>query len=316
MPTGTPRSVKAMVLNMSVAESQPWIKNLALTEAIPVTGLSSSASAVLCNGDDVCQLTTGMGKANAAASVAALVLGGQFDLSKTYFLIASVARIDPGQGTLGSVAWAGSVVDYGLSWEIDARTLPMGWTTGYLGIETTGPTQMPPLEYGSEVYPLSAALVGKAMSLSSSAALEDDVAAQAYRALYQGPPATDPPRVIQCDTTSADTSWHGALLGRRASAWVNLMSGGTYCTAQLEDNATLTALARGANAGLLDGKRVAILHGAASFDRPYTGQTADASRSADPAGLTPAVDNLYVAGSKLVQDIVTNWTAWQTGVPQ
>jgi purine nucleoside permease len=40
-------------------------------------------------------MTTGMGYANAASSMAALAFGGPFDLTKTYVLIAGIAGVDP-----------------------------------------------------------------------------------------------------------------------------------------------------------------------------------------------------------------------------
>lgn len=33
-------------------------------------------------------------------------------------------------------------------------------------------------------------------------------------------------------------------------------------------------------------------------------------------GLGPAVANLYLAGNPLVQEIVTHWDEWRSGVPQ
>ena len=37
---------------------------------------------------------------------------------------AGIAGINPERGTIGSVAWARYLVDYGISWEIDAREIP------------------------------------------------------------------------------------------------------------------------------------------------------------------------------------------------
>ena len=51
-----------------------------------------------------------------------------------------------------------------------------------------------------------------------------------------------------------------------------------YCTTQMEDNATLTALRRGADAGRLDFDRVAVLRTASNFDREPPGKTARSNR--------------------------------------
>jgi purine nucleoside permease len=309
------RPVKVLVITSSADEAQPFVDRYRLTEKVAIAGLPSSDPNVLCNADDVCALATGMGKANAAASVAEVVFGGQLDLTQAYFLLTGTASIDPLQGTLGSTAWASQVVDFAISWEIDARSLPAGWKTGYLGIGTTDPTQMPTTTFGTEVYPIAPALLQEALKLSKPTKLGDDATVKAERAHYTGMPAAQPPSVIGCDTMSSDTVWGGALLGARATAWTSLMSGGTYCTAQQEDNATLTALARGDASGLLDAQRALVLHAGSRFDRPYTGQTAFAALTAPQADATAlARDNLALAGGAFIDDVVSRWSQWQKGV--
>ena len=65
----------------------------------------------------------------------------------------------------------------------------------------------------------------------------------------------------------------------KANVYGNTDGKGTYCTTQQEDNATYEALRRGAAAGRLDLKRVAVLRTGANFDRPHPGQTdADEAR--------------------------------------
>jgi len=316
-----PRQVKVLIINMFSGEAAPFIDNLHLTQDLAVPGLSPDYPMVHCNTDDVCELTTGEGHTNVAASVSALEYSGKFDFTSTYFLIAGISGIDPTQGTLGSAAWAHYLVDYGISWEIDSRTLPdaAAWTTGYLGINTTAPGQKPPLDYRTEVFELDPALVRKAVALSRNATLADNDAAAAYRANWDIAPANQPPAVVQCDTAAGDTWWHGALLEKRAQEWTKLLTdgGGTYCTTQQEDNATYEALTRGALAGLLDIKRVAVLRTASNFDRPYPGQTPyDSLVTATSGGFVPSTQNLYNAGGPLIADIVTNWSAWKVGVPQ
>ena len=92
-----------------------------------------------------------------------------------------------------------------------------------------------------------------------------------------------------------------------------------YCTTQQEDNATQNALARAAAAGKVDLKRLAVLRTGSNFDRPYPGQSAQASLKASTTGATggfvPATQNLYNVGGLLVRDIVANWAQWRDGVP-
>lgn len=313
-----PRPVKVMVISMFALEEAVWTDKLKLNRSIAVPGLSPSYPAVRCNADDVCHLTTDMGKANAAASISALVLSGLFDLKHTYFLVAGIAGVDPGQGTIGTAAWSRYLVDSDLAWEVDARERPAGWSTGYLGINTGAPGVKPDLGYGTEVYQLDDRLMEMALSLSRDVKLADSDGAKAYRANYRTAPANQPPKVTQCDSMTGNNWFHGELLGQRAREWFKLLTDdrGTYCMSSQEDNATYTALKRGAEAGLLDLRRVAVLRTASNFDRPYPGQTALASVTADSGGFEPSVKNLYLAGAPLVGDIVKRWSLWKDGVPQ
>ena len=313
-----PIPVKVMVISMFALEEAEWTGKLKLDRAIPVPGLSPLYPAVRCNKDDVCHLTTDMGKANAAASISALVFSGLFDLKRTYFLVAGIAGVDPARGTIGTAAWSRYLVDSELAWEVDARERPAGWSTGYLGINTGAPGVKPDLGYGTEVYKLDDRLADMALSLSRGVVLSDSPGARAYRAHYPEAPANQLPQVTQCDSMTGNNWFHGELLGQRAREWFKLLTDdhGTYCMSSQEDNATYTALKRGAEEGLLDLRRVAVLRTASNFDRQYPGQTALDSVKADSGGFAPAVTNLYLAGSPLVADIVKRWPLWKDGVPQ
>lgn len=216
--------VKVIVINMFQGEAQPFIDRYDLKEKVYISGLSPDAPNMLCNYDGICQVTTGMGYANAASTISALLYRSKLDLSHTYFVIAGIAGIDPGQGTVGSAAWARYAVDYGLSHEIDAREMPAGWPYGYFGIGTKGPGQKPPMDYRTEVFQLNETLLQKAYTLSKSATLEDSPEAIAFRKNYAYAPANQPPAVIQCDVASADTWWAGRNLGQRARDWVKTMT--------------------------------------------------------------------------------------------
>ena len=312
-----PRPVKVMLITMFAPEAEPWLKQLAITQTYRVPGLSAAYPDVKCTANDVCVMTTGMGHANAAASTMALVLGGQFDLSHTYFVIAGIAGIDPDVATIGSAAWARYLVDFGLQQEFDARERPAAWDSGYVGIGAADPQTKPRPDYRTEVFQLDEALLQRALSLSRTATLEDNDSARAYRRLYPQAAAQAAPSVLQCDTLGGDTWWHGALLGARAARWTALLTDGkgTYCTTQQEDNATFEALKRGAAAGRLDLARVAVLRTGANFDRPHPGQTAVDSLNAASGGFPLSTANLYRAAWPLVSDIVARWPQWRDGTP-
>ncbi|HTV50536.1 MAG TPA: hypothetical protein VME21_05070 [Steroidobacteraceae bacterium] len=316
----TPLHVKVLVINLFGLEAKPWIAALAPTRDIAVPGLSSEYPLVRCNAEEVCQMTTDMGHANAAASTMAVLLSGRFDLRQTYFLIAGIAGIDPARGTLGSAAWARYLVDAGIAHEIDARELPPGWSDGYFGVMTNGPKEVPKLEYHTEVFRLDEALLQQALALSRGAQLEDADDLRAYRRHFPEAAANHPPSVIQCDTLTGDTWWSGRRLGEHARQWTRLLTDGkgTYCTTQEEDNAVLTALTRGSQARLLDLRRVADLRTGSDFDRPYPGQPALAGLIDQRAlvdGVSVAADNLVRAGMPLVSAIVAHWSEWRQGVP-
>jgi purine nucleoside permease len=314
------RGVKVLIVNLFALEAAPWIEALRPTEEVRVPGLSSSYPTVKCTVQAVCQMTTGMGHANAAASVMAVLYSGLFDLREAYVLVAGIAGIDPERGTIGSAAWARYVVDSGIAHEIDSRELPKSWQDGYFGVLTDAPDQVPKFEYHTEVYRLDEALLQKALSLSRSVALEDSPALREYRPHYPRAPANLPPTVIQCDTLSDDTWWSGRRLGEHARRWTRLLTDGkgVYCTSQQEDNAVLNALTRGSQSGLVDLKRIAVLRSGSDFDRPYPHQGVLESLQAQralPGAVTIAAVNLVRAGMPLVESIVRQWALWQHGVP-
>ena len=313
------RPVKVMIVSMFGPEGKVWLDHLGPWQAIPVDGLSPDYPAVHCNAQDVCVMTTGMGHANAAASIMALTFSPRFDLRHTYFMVAGIAGIDPLRGTLGSAAWAKYLVDFGIQWEIDAREIPSDWNSGYLGINTKSPVDKPPLDYRTEVFQLNPQLADAALALSRNVTLADNAQAQAARAKYDYAPANQPPAVIQCDTLAGDTWWSGTKLGDRAREWTRILTDekGVYCTTQQEDNATYEALKRAASVHRVDLNRVAVLRAGSDFDRPYQGQSSidNLLNYAAQGGFEIAIDNLYRAGNPLVQQIVTHWNEWRTGVP-
>jgi purine nucleoside permease len=310
---------KVLIISMFGPEGKTWLDHLGRTSEIKVPGLSPDYPVVHCNRDAVCVITTGMGHTNAAASMAALFFSRQFDLRKTYFLISGIAGIDPAQGTLGSAAWARYLVDFGLQWELDGREIPSGWKSGYLGINTKSENEKPVLEYRTEVFQLNEALLQKAYALSRNAVLADSADAQRYRAKYPDAPANRAPGVIQCDTLAGDTWFSGTALGQRARDWTKLLTDGkgVYCTTQQEDNATFEVIKRAAAAGLADTDRVAVLRTGSDFDRPPAGgsDVDNLLSYQQQGGFDPAIENLYRAGSPVVNAIVRDWPHWRKGVP-
>jgi purine nucleoside permease len=309
---------KVLVVTMFGGEAKPWLEGEALTRKIAVAGLSKAYPDIACTDAQLCLLTTGMGYANAASSVSAVLYSGQFDLSKTYFVIAGIAGVDPAQGTLGSAHWARYAIDGGLQNEIDPREMPADWSAGFVAIGSGAPGKKVEMRYGTEVYRLNEDLLQAAFRLSKDVALSDSEPAKTYRARYGQGPAAAPPEVSICDTVSSDTWWHGEKIGSAMAAWAKLLTDGaaTYCTTQQEDNATLTALKRGAEAGLVDFDRIVLLRTASNFDREAPGQSAAESLAARSGGYMPSVANAYRVAGVLARAITSNWSGWKDGPPK
>jgi purine nucleoside permease len=308
---------KVLVITMFGAETKPWLEGEDPKTRIAVPGLSKDYPEVACDDDGLCVMTTSMGFANAASSVSAVVYSGLFDLKDTYFLIAGIAGVDPADGTLGSAHWARFAVDAGLRHDIDPRQIPPEWTTGALGLGAAKPGDRPGWGAGTEVYALDEKLLQKAYELSKDAELEDNEQAAGYRAAYPAAPGNAEPVVSICDTLSGDTYWHGSMMAKAMSDRVALLTEGkgNYCTTQMEDNASLTALKRAADAGLLRFERIAVLRTASNFDRESPQQTAEQSLHAKSGGFGPATTNAYRVGSKLADAIIADWDQWKVGVP-
>jgi purine nucleoside permease len=240
---------------------------------------------------EICQLTTGEGEINAAASITALILSSsalntqaRFDLRKTYFLIAGIAGVNPRHATLGSVALARYAVQVALQHEFDAReALPEGFgTTGYVAFGTKKPYEYPPVLYGTEVMEVNAGLRDVVFEFARRAELVDSQDAVAYRGRYgvkgegnasashdehQFAAAVGPPAVVRCDAATSDVYYSGTLLSEAFEKVTEVWTNGTgrYCMTAQEDNATLEVLVRMAVHGLVDFGRVIIMRTGESF---------------------------------------------------
>ncbi len=315
---GAPLAPRVLVITMFEAEAHPWRAALPLTREVPVAGLAPRYPAVHCTEDGrLCLMTTDMGYANAASATAALVLSARFDLRRTYVIVAGIGGIDPAFGTLGSAHWARYAVDGGLTHALDPRQAPRDWGSGVLALGAARPGQKGDWSAGTELYRLDEALLQRAYAASRDVALLDGDTARAYRARYPAAPANAPPQVSICDTLSSDTYWHGSALAAAMAAQVAVASDGRarVCTMQMEDNATLTALTRGAEAGRVDFARVAVLRTGSNFDREAPGQDVAASLHAASGGLLPATTNAYRVGRALAQTILGDWPHWRDGTP-
>ena len=234
---------------------------------IHVPGMSILHPYIHCAEDhSICQLTTGMGEINGAATMMALAFSDKFDLRSTYFIVSGIAGVNPKHGTLGSVAIVKYAVQVALQYEIDARSIPEDWETGYLAFGTKKPFEYPSIIYGTEVFELNEALRDVAARLAGMATLSDSRETNTYRLNYAGmgrdfAPGAQPPAVIKCDVATSDVYYSGTLLSsafeKTSVVWTN--GSAKYCMSAQEDNATLEVLVRAAVAGLVDFGRVIVM---------------------------------------------------------
>jgi purine nucleoside permease len=312
-------SPKVFIISMFDSEEKVWFgipEFDLLVRNITVTGFSPQFPAAHCTVDgSVCQATTSMAEINAAVTVTALVLSQHFDLTSTYFLIAGIGGINPEVTTISSVTFARYAVQVALQYEFDTREIPANFSTGYVPQGSTTPGQYPSNIYGTEVFEVNDALRKLAVSFARTATLNDSAEAIAYRALYASPDGiyaagTHSPSVVECDVATSDVYWSGRLLGEALSNYTRLVTNGTgvYCNTAQEDNGTLEALVRAHAAGLVDFSRVIIMRTASDMDRPYPGQAATANLWWENQGaFVPAVENIYLAGVKVVEGILDGW---------
>ncbi|KAL8684529.1 MAG: hypothetical protein Q9224_006292, partial [Gallowayella concinna] len=130
-----------------------------LEHNITVPGFSPKFPDAHCTSNgEICQLVTGEGEINAAATISSLVLDKTFDLTTTYFLIAGIAGVNPEVATTGSVLFARFEVQVALQYEFDIRDIGSNFSTGYIPYGVKVPGEYPTAIYGTEVFEVNDAL--------------------------------------------------------------------------------------------------------------------------------------------------------------
>ena len=273
-------------------------------------------------------IETGEGPTHMASSITALANDRRFDLTHAYWILAGIAGIDPNVGPVGSAAWASYVIDGDLAHEIDARQIPSGWATGYVPLGRSQPYQqpVPPASSinGVNLFQLNKPFVNWAFQFShASVTLPDTSNLQTVRSFYTTYPATQsPPLILKGDVLAAGTFWIGALLNTWAENWVNYWSNGqaVFTTTSEEDAGYAQALTFLAQVNAIDFNRVLVLRSAANFSVPHPGQTAaellaDEANGTGYSGFIESLQDVYLTGSAVVNEIVDNWSTYADHVP-
>ncbi|CAD0088025.1 unnamed protein product [Aureobasidium vineae] len=314
---------KMMIISMFTPEAEIWYGipefNL-LARNISLPGASPLFPHVHCTEDgDVCQVITGEAEINAAVTIASLVRSPRFDLTTSYFMIAGIAGINPEVATIASVTFARYAVQVALEHEFDPRDIPGNFSTGYIPLGATSPSEYPQNIYGTEVFEVNQDLQKIAANFARKATLNDSDAAIAYRKfyandeIYAAGASPSGPSVVECDVATSDVYYSGRLLGEAFDNFTTLITNGTgnYCSTAQEDNATLEALLRAATEQLVDYSRIIVMRTASDFDRPFLGGSATYNlfESSVQGAFLPAVANIYLAGVKVVEGILDGWNS-------
>ncbi|MFK7829493.1 MAG: nucleoside hydrolase [Congregibacter sp.] len=328
--SAAPLPVKAVVLAMfesgeplgdKPGELQLWLERNPDLQELP---FALGEYPLYYRDDGLLIATLGGGIPNATASTMALGLDPRFDLRKAYWLIAGIAGADPQDLSLGSAAWATSVVDGDLVYEIDAREIPEDWPYGFIPLGGSKPADGPQdVSTGWTLdtisFALNQPLVEWAYQLTRNVPLLDTPAMQAFRAQFKTyPKAQRPPFVTKGDTLSASTYWHGEKLNTWANDWLKAYAGeeAEFMTSNMEDSGTLTALHRLGRQGLVDPQRVLVLRTASNYTMPPAGLSAAWSTTADyPDGGLGAIDTAQRVGQTVVDSLIAGWDQYADAMP-
>jgi purine nucleoside permease len=270
-------------------------------------------------------LSTGVGTNRAAASTIALGLDPRFDLSKAYWMIAAIAGVNPNEGSLGSAAWIGDVIDSDYGYAVDPREAPKGWTTGQFPRDRSAPYQMPRSpETSYNLFPLNKGLRDWAYKLTADVKLKDTAGLQTMRATYTGfPEAMKPPHVMIGDEITGQTFWHGALLNAHFEKWAKYWAGdqSRFVMTAMEDSGVIGAIKMLHKTGRADPDRVLVLRTASNYSMPSPASGLGAAESLNSenkggySGLQPSLDAAFIVGGKVVDEITGHWDRYADVIP-
>ena len=266
-------------------------------------------------------IVTGVGTAKSAAAIMALGLDPRFDLTKSYWLVAGIAGIDPEDASIGSAVWSSHLVDGDLACEIDAREIPKDWPHGYFALRTKRPLDPNKPEPRGEIFLANKALTEWAYELTKNVVLLDSDRLKRHRAKYTNHPlAQEPPMVHLGGHLAAMTFWHGELLNAWANDWVDYWTDGdaNFVTSAMEETGTFQSLEYLDRANLLDRQRALVLRAGSNYTLPPPGTTAAQSMAQEGkgfSGLHESLESLYRVGSVVIDELLKNWDKFEARRP-
>jgi purine nucleoside permease len=298
-------------------EFQFWAEREKWPIPITVPGVDHP---VLTDGHGTIGLVAGT-TARVQSQMMALVLSGQFDFSKTYWLINGIAGVDPADASIGSAAWSQYVIDGDVAYEIDSREADPSWPYGIIPIGAKVPNEKPKREgWEPEImaYRLNPSLVSWAFALTKDVPIPDTPKMAAYRAKYTGyPNAQKPPFVLLGDSFGTSRYWHGRIMTQWANDWAKLWSDGqaNFVMADMEDQGFCCALRRLDKMGKVDFQRVLFLRTASNYCMQPPQMDVNQSMHEEYDGYIPSLEAAYRVGSKVVHELAGNWDKYRDTIP-
>lgn len=268
----------------------------------------------------VLAVATGEGTSRAAISTMALGLDPRFDLSHAYWLIAAIAGVNPDEGSIGSAAWIGDVIDIDYNYDIDSREIPAGWPTGIVPRGRKAPYALPVPDTQYNLFRLNHDLRDWAFRLTKDTVLPDNDGLRTSRARYVGwPKALEPPKVFTGDEVSGQSFTHGRLINEQLEKWVSYWTGGEgrFAMKAEEDSGVFAAVQRLEQVGRADSHRVMALRTASNYHMQPPGIDAAASLFGPMnfAGFTGALVAAHLVGERVLNEIAGHWSRYRDKTP-
>ena len=323
-----PLPVKVVVVTMfeigadegdTAGEFQLWKERRNLDQRIPFP--QSHHDLYYNSESQILGMVTGIGTAKSATATMAWGLDPRFDLSQAYWMVAGIAGIDPEDASIGSVAWSSYLVDGDLGHEIDAREMPDDWDTGFFARYTKFPYDPARPEPTGEMFQANPALRDWAFELTKDAPLVNPETLAETSSLYtEHPNAQKPPFVLTGGHIAAMTFWHGELMNDWANRWVSYWSDGAtdFVTSAMEDTGTYQALYYLDKINKVDVDRFLVLRGGSNYTMQPPGVSAAENLLKENdgyAGLQASLENIYITGSIVIDELLDNWDRYAVSVP-
>ncbi|MFD1513656.1 purine nucleoside permease [Halomarina rubra] len=226
MPTHSLRVVVCPAIGL---ELRPWLERFDFATELSLPGLRDPLRVT---DDGVGVVPTGIGKADAATTLAALFASSRVDCSEAYFSTVGIAGGPPETGPFGSVCVGDCVVD----WDKKHR------------VDDDDPVDLLYWRERDYVYDLDPTLADLAVDAAEGVDLRT---------------VTDPPQVTRGTVVSGDEFWHGASLAEQAEWLVDAYDADPYRVTEMEAAGAVVALDR---FDALD--RYVVVRGLANYDRP------------------------------------------------